>query len=295
MTRPILQLSVDELWTALDGIDPIEVVTEELIGKTVDRARWASRQVGAVTPWQDPSGALTTEFVLVEELRTGARCLLPDSTLRMVRAAALSALAARELATHGVVTAAVLGSGPAAELQLTMSARYVPGISHLAVWQVPDGRRSAIAPRVLDQLELAGIGLSFSASVAEAVFGANLIISVCDRLESLEIGQLARGALVVNATAQDLPNDLVDGVDQVYVDDIELVGANSERYFVKASHRRQVAADLGQVLTRAHLGRRHIDDILLVELLSANVLDVPLARGLCRSARESGLGTQLLE
>lgn len=313
MTSPILRLSAEELRSALDGIDPIEVLAEELIGKTVDRTEWDRRQVGRLTPWRDASGAPASDQVLVEDLRSGSKCLLPASSLRMVRAAGLTALTARELLTRGVVTAAVLGSGPATQLQLTLNTRYVPDISHIAIatWSTGDGG-TPVEPEVLDELELAGIGLSISDSVEEAVFGANLVIVVGGRPEGLELGHLARGALLINTEGRDLPHDLVNGVDQIYVDDAALLEANPERYFVKmhlaasgnsdwprphngSHHRRHIDADLGQVLTGARPGRRNIDDILLVELLSVHVLDVWLACRLHRAARERGLGARLLE
>lgn len=312
MTSPIHQLSAEELRSALDGIDPIEVLAEELIGQTVDRAAWDSRQACRLTPWRAASGAATGDQVLVEELRSGSRCLLPASSLRMVRAAALTALSARELMTRGVVTAAVLGSGAPAQLQLTLNARYVRDISHVAIWPAGIEGGAPVEPEVLDELELAGIGLSFSKSVDEAVFGANLVILVGGPPDSLELGHLARGALLINTGGQDLPHDLVDGVDQVYVDDAGLVADNTERYFIRmhlaesdtsdwprlhdgSRHRRRIDADLGQLLTGAHPGRRHIDDVLLVELLSVHVLDIPLACRLHRAARERGLGARLLE
>jgi ornithine cyclodeaminase/alanine dehydrogenase-like protein (mu-crystallin family) len=315
MISPILQLNADEVLSALDGIDPIETLVEELVGRRVGGPAWRPTACGRLTPW--PSGTeaadvATAELVLLDDLIADAGCVLPTASLRAVRAAGLTALAARELLAPGVVTAAVLGSGPAVQPQLTVIARHVPDVSHIAICPTGDRNVSPVEPRVLDQIDLAGIGLSVNSAVDEAVFGANLVVATGTIPSRLELAHLTRGAVLVNATYRDLPDDLVDRVDRIYLDDAGLIDDHSDRYFVRAhltvtdagadrprpaagGHlRRHAPLDLGQVLTGAHSGRAHVDDILLVELLSADVVDVSLACKLHHAARERGLGAQLL-
>jgi hypothetical protein len=52
---------------------------------------------------------------------------------------------------------------------------------------------------------------------------------------------------------------------------------------------RRIEADLVRVATGTHPGRIRPDDILLVELLSANVLSAELADRLCHAAIPGGI------
>jgi len=311
MTSPIHQLSTDEMLSALDAIDPVDLLADELVGRTLGTSA-PPEAGGRLSPWPGAgtNGGPADEFTLLEDLQAGRRCVLPTATLYVFRAAALATLAARELVTGGVITGAVLGSGLGAQTPLALIARCLSGLSHVAVWP-DDEANAAMQPRVLDQLDLAGIGLTVTATVADAVFGANLIVATLAEPGHLRVGHLAKGTLLINTGGEDLPDDLVDSVDQVYVDDSALIEDHSDRYFVRmhmaqpqagprpgrspGQRHRRVTADLGQVLTGGHAGRTHADDLLLVEILGAKVLDVRLACTVHRAALEQGLGVRLEE
>jgi ornithine cyclodeaminase/alanine dehydrogenase-like protein (mu-crystallin family) len=302
MARPAaLHLDPDQLWTAFEGVDPVDLLVDELIGRTVDREAWARKHAERLTTWYDDAGV---ERVLCEVGNEG--CYLPAADLRACRAAGLCALAARQMLAPTVVTATVLGTSRAAQLHLATIARHVPDISHIAVSPTPTGR-TRLQPRVIDQVDLAGIGLSVTRDVAEAVFGANLLIVADPNPWPLDTDLLPKGTVIINTTGVDLPDDLVNHVDEIYVDDLGLLSACPERYLVKAHlagpvhtrprlgngwyRRPHIEADLGQLLTGAHPGRGHLDDIVLFELLGATDLDPRIATQLHRSARERGLGT----
>jgi ornithine cyclodeaminase/alanine dehydrogenase-like protein (mu-crystallin family) len=317
MTGSILRLSAEEVLAALQEIDPLELLSEELIGPTAATAgrRPAGRFVAE--PAASASGdAARAGLTAVEDLHTGQICLFPVSSLQMIRSAGLAGLAARQLGAPGVVTAAVFGSGVVSQVQLAVIARHLPNLSHVAVY-VADAEFEHIFKRdLLDQLELAGIGLSTTADMRQAAFGANVLILACLDMARLEIGQVAPGMLVVNATGDDLPDDLIDRVDQLYVDDLGLLEVSQRRQFIKLhlasagrpaepslQHRegwhrhqagwrdqRRIESDLGHVLTGKHPGRTHVDDTLLVELLSCDTVDVTLASRLQQSALKHGLG-----
>jgi ornithine cyclodeaminase/alanine dehydrogenase-like protein (mu-crystallin family) len=282
----ILQLSVDEVWTALDDINLVELLANELTRKPADRER-----LPRLTPWT--GGGTDDAFVLLEESDT----LLPAACLRWVHTAALSALAARLLVNPGVITAAVFGTGLAVQLELNVVTRWVPGISHVAVHSTGASNGvSAAAPveqRTLDQLELAGITLSIANGPPAAVFGANLVIALtAGALEHLEAAALTKGTVLVNASDHDLPGELLDRVDDIFVDDVRLLGADPHRTaaLYRAGH---VEADLGEVLGGAHRGRSSADDVVLVELLSAGALHAGIADKIRQVAHRRGLGTWL--
>jgi ornithine cyclodeaminase/alanine dehydrogenase-like protein (mu-crystallin family) len=282
MTDQMPRLGTDEVWNAFEDIDPVAVIVDELTGKP-----WDASAFCRLTP-----GAEGEDLAVLEDARSGVRCLLPASMLRTFRAASLATVAARELLAPGVAIVGILGSDLAAQVHVGTLARYLPDISHVAVCAAPDQPSVLIEPRLLDRLDLSGIGLTVTADVREAVLGANLIVVPAGGRDARSVGRPTAGALLVNGSGRDLASDIVDRVDKIYIDDPTLLGRNAHRYFVLAQrpgwsrHRgNQVrVADLRQLLATGVRGRRNADDILLAELLSAHRLDARLAWEVHRAA-----------
>lgn len=288
MDVPMLRLGTDDLCTAIAGIDPVPVLAAELMAVGGNAAAAPGAR------WGEPLGA----FAVLEDTTTGGRCALPAAALRAYRSAALTALAARHLLAPGVVTASVIGSGLAARLQMMVIARHVPDVSHIAACAASVDRDPPVWTGMADQLDHAGIELTVTDHVDEAVFGANLVaITGCDA-DLVRVDHLSKGAVVVNATGRDLPDHLVDGANQVYVDDSARMDSAAHRHFARtaaegsSSVRRHdgIEADLGAVLTGEHPGRTRADHVLLVELLGPNALDLALACLVHRAALVLGLG-----
>jgi ornithine cyclodeaminase/alanine dehydrogenase-like protein (mu-crystallin family) len=307
MSEAILRLTADEVWTALETIDPVSLLAEELIDRVVGND---VKPPGALSEWTDRR-ALTngTELVVFDHPDEPIRCLLPVASLRMARSAALAALAARELLVPGGVTVAVLGASRATDSELAVIARHVPDISHVAVLR-HEQQQSDLPVRLTEQLELSGIRLSVMPTVADTVFGANLVVTTDDGdvprdMSGLRVSQLARGTVLINTTGRDLPADLVDQVDELYVDDFSLLERNKDRYFVSAHCTGspgppgverpgpRIAADLGELLAGRRTAREHVDNVVLVELLSARTLTVRLAHQIQQAAVRAGLGTRV--
>ncbi len=303
MSRSVVRLTADEALAALQLIDPVAVLAEELLGRTIGSVDGdAGRPDG---PEESEVGEILFEAADVE-------VTLPAASLRAFHAAALAAIAARELLVSGGVTAAVVGASRSTHHELAIIAQYVPDISHVAVYLA--GPAASVGASVLDQLELRGIGFSLVSDIAAAVFGANLVIAVGDLLRDellgLRASQLASGAVLVNATGQDLPASLTDGVDQVYVDDLGRLADRADRAIVRTyladvgcaepgpgrDRRRPpgIRADLGQLLAGSCGGRERAEDVVLVELLSLDTPSPLLVDQLCRAALANGLG-ELIE
>lgn len=306
MTGTVLQLRSHEVWSALEAIDPVATMAEYLIGRAVDRTGAERRSPGRLVSWSGTARNGAELVVLDHPNATGA-CVVPAQSLRGSQAAALATVAAREMLVTGGVTMAMLGPAAEVQPQLSVVARHVPDISHVALCGDSMGTKD-VEPKLVDQLELSGIGLSVVPTVAEAVFGANLVIatdhaSSAGDLAELRIDQIARGALLVNATGNDLPADLVDQVDHVYVDDLGLLDRYPDRRAV-ATHlaeptttRRgaepRIAGDLAGLLAGRLAHRWRADDIVLVELLGVHELNADLAYRIYEVATHTGLGVRI--
>lgn len=313
MTEAVLRIDADDVRRILETLDPVAVLAEELLKGTIDRPDRASGPAFGLGPWAGGG-----DYLRIDSASPGLAYAMPATALRMAHAAALCALATRELLPPGGITVAMLGTRQAIQSQLPVIARHVPDIVHVAV-RVTDSdsgsgsdteETDALEPRLVDELDLAGIGLSMVTALSDSLFGANLVVVVSeealtDGVEQAGVNHLARGTVLVNASGHDLPTDLVDHADQIYVDDLALLPAHPDRYVV-ARHLRHVnsgaawpgghghaptiSADLGLLLAGAHPGREQHADTLLVELLSVHAPDAHLARMIAESAVRLDLG-----
>ena len=250
MNAMTLRLSNDDLRHVVEDVDAVQAVAATLIARSAGREGWTSLAAEGITVREDG------ETAIYEAQEDGRRCEMPAAGLHAYRCAVLTALATRHLLVPGVVTASVIGSGLALELQLAVLRTHVPNVSHIAVATVGNPPPEQA---VLDRLDRDGIGFSFVETPADAMFGANLVVLA--GATRLGAPRLAKGAVLVNTTGVDLPVALLDGVHAVFVDDQEGL-ADSDRTFVRThSGRRRggrehrspsVVADLGHAVA---LGR----------------------------------------
>ena len=234
------RLSHQEVARALRELDPAELLTSEPDGQ------WLVDQSGELALLRNPDGEPVVSFAAAD--------------LLACRYALLTVLAARMLLVPTVITAAVLGAGPAVRMVCGMLARRLPNLSQLAIHSIADAGLAA-------EFAAAGVDLSVAASTADAVFGASLVV-VMDELPASPEVRAAMGAVVVNASGRVLVGDLADGVAQEYGE-----------------------AELRKVLAGEHAGRTRPDDVLLVDLTAPATPDVALALAIHRAATEPGIGS----
>src|SRR6266567_6334937 len=177
-TRSLIQLSADELATALDGVEPIDTVAAELVAKTTGAAGQQPDLDVRIARWRGRTSAASlpgTEWVVLEDLRSGPLCVLPTTSLMAGRIAALTGLAARTLLAPGPVTAAIVGSGPAVRPQMVVITGHLRGVGRITVCPTRQPYGSLVESSLLDHVDLAGIGFAVATAVAEAVDAANLV------------------------------------------------------------------------------------------------------------------------
>lgn len=316
MAESVLRLDSDDMLHTLETVNPVAVLAEQLIKRTIGHPEQTEDTAIRLIPWADADSE--HEYVLSVDESLGLSCAMPAVALRTLHTAALAAIATRELLTLGGVTVAVLGTWYAAQTQLTVLARHVTDIVHVAVRITDKSGTPELEPRLVDQLDLVGIGLSVTSDLADTLFGANLVVAASDgALDDSDghplIGNLVRGTVLVNASGHDLPTALLDQADQIFVDDITLLTEHTHRHFVDrhfanaaattagqpgsswlgADRRPAITTDLGMLLAGTRVGRQQQDDILAVELLSTGDPDVHLATTIAAAARDNGLGRQV--
>jgi hypothetical protein len=291
---------------ALEGFDPLDVVAQELMRRAngAERPRTGDRVHVAVS----------TNTTTVEDPDAGCVCLQPTPSLHMISLAALATLAIRTLLSPTGVTAAVFGTGPAAQLHLSLIARYLPDVSHTLVHPGVLGIDQPVEWDVRGELERAGTTLSISTDPRDAALGANLLVIAERGWGPLDIGQPHPGALIINATRRDLPDGLLAEADRIYVDDLELLEHNQHRKFVRLHQtglgappgpmrgpregwrqhtapwrlQRRIDTDLGHLMVGGR-GPTDADDVTLVELLGGGSLAGRLAGHIYRATVALGI------
>jgi hypothetical protein len=294
-----LRLSLDEVHRILDDLDPIALLAGELSGA-------AEAEHGCRL---EVETRLTESHVALRDPDSQIRFLVPSKALKAVRSAGLAAIAARLLVPAGAATVCVIGSGYPAELMVRMVVRYVVGVTHVAVCAVDGSVDAIITHRLIDELELSGIGLAVTSRVDEATFGANLVgVAGTQPVMDLRIRHIARGAVIVNCSGLDLPVNVVHGVTKVCVDDLQLVDANGHRYFIRLHRLNEdraamlrprdlrlcrIAADLVELLRRGHSPPAEPPGVVLVEVLGAGDCSASLTRQIVRVAHRLGMGNAI--
>jgi ornithine cyclodeaminase/alanine dehydrogenase-like protein (mu-crystallin family) len=198
---------------------------------------------------------------------TGAPLAMMDGRLiTEMRTAAASAVATQQLARADASVLAILGSGVQAHSHLE-ALRLVRSFSEVRVWSPRNARAFA-----------EGHGVTATATPEEAVRGADVVVVAVSSRVPVLFGRWLSPGMHVNAIGATRPDwrELDDEVlarARLYVDSRE--AATKESGDVMAA--REVVAEIGEVLSGAHSGRRSADDITLFKSVGVAVEDVAAA------------------
>ena len=218
--------------------------------------------------------------------------VLNASPITEIRTAAVSGVATKLLARAGSRTVAILGSG-------------VQGRSHVEVMQTvvddPIIRIWSRTPAHAEALALETHSL-VAASIEEALDGAD-IVCVCTaaREPIVELGWLAPGTHLNAvgssvAVTRELTSELVAAA-TLFVDRRESTLNESGDYLLAVAEQRigpdHIVAELGDLLTGRHPGRRGDDELTVFKSLGIAVEDLAAAELCVARARERGIGTEV--
>lgn len=234
--------------------------------------------------------------VLLFESGRGRLLAVIDATsVTSVRTAAVSGLATRILAREDAGDLAIVGSGVEARTHLEAMLT-VRKIRRIRVASKTPDRARAFAER---EAKRHGIQVTPSASVREAVEGADLICSVTSSREPVIQGEwLAPGAHVNAigssvATARELDTAAVVR-SRLFVDQREsaLIEAGDvvipiQEGAMTAGH---IVAELGELVTGEAKGRTSPAEVTVFKSVGLAIEDVAAAQHIYTKARGSGLG-----
>ncbi|MDH3742812.1 MAG: ectoine utilization protein EutC [Hyphomicrobiales bacterium] len=226
----------------------------------------------------------TSGLMILFSARTGTleALLLDNGYLTDVRTAAAGAVAARHLARGDAATAAILGAGMQAKLQLEALSLVRP-ITSARIWARDADKAEAAASELTGKL---GLPVTASASVTDAITGADSIVTATPANEPLILpGMLEPGQHVTAmGSDQEHKNEIaaeVIGSCDLYVPDrhsqTKKLGELHHAIEQNAVSASAMFPELGDVIAGKHPGRTSRDQITIADLTGTGLQDTAIA------------------
>lgn len=223
-------------------------------------------------------------MMVVLDAQTGTvrAVFLDNGYLTALRTAAAGAVAAKYFAPRRLETVAVLGAGAQARLQVE-AVRLVRDFRCLRVWARNAEKAHAFAATVRARLDIETV---VCAAPGDAVASAGLAISTTPSKTPLIHGDMVHRALHITAMGSDAPekNELSPAVlaaaDRYVPDSFAQCARLGELHHALeagAVPKARRFDELGDVVTGAAAGRRHEDEMTVVDLTGVGAQDTAIA------------------
>lgn len=218
--------------------------------------------------------------------------------LTELRTAAAGALAADLLARERVERVAVVGAGGQARHQL----RALLGVRTPQEVVVAARRADAGAAYAEEMTASLGVSVRAVTDVAEAVRGADVIVTTTPARSPVLRAEWVRAGAHVTAVGSDMPDkheldpSLLARADKLIVDSLDAAARSGELHHALDAGlltRADVHAELGAVAAGLRPGRTGHDEVTVCDLTGLGVQDVAITSLLVRRAASLGLGRRL--
>jgi ornithine cyclodeaminase/alanine dehydrogenase-like protein (mu-crystallin family) len=258
-----------------------------------ERTAWSLKEI-VVIP-SNPTRGLDAHqgAVLLHDGETGQLvALLNASPVTEIRTAAVSAVATRALARKDASRVAILGAGVQARSHVA-AMRAVLDDPEIRIWARRSDEAEALA---------AEVGAVASPSPDAALLGAEVVCTTTSAADPIvELRWLAEGAHV-NAVGSSIPttrelDSATVAAASFFVDRRESTMNEAGDYLIPAAEGAvgpdHIQAELGEVLTGEHPGRRSEGELTVFKSLGIAVEDLAAAELTVGRARERGVGTEV--
>ena len=240
----------------------------------------------------------TSGLMMLLSARTGQveALLLDNGYLTDIRTAAAGAVAARHLARPDAQTAAILGAGMQAHLQLTALCLVRP-IQRATIWARDLSKAEAAAQQLSDAL---GIEVGATADAEAAVMAADVIVTTTPSTTPILHADWLRPGQHVTAMGSDqhvkseLDPECLSRADLYVPDRLSQTRTLGELHAAIAAG--LIPADraypeLGDIIAGTSPGRRSDEQITIADLTGTGVQDTAIANHAVRRARDARAGT----
>ncbi len=226
--------------------------------------------------------------------------LLDNGWLTDLRTAAAGGVAARSLARGDARTAAIIGTGVQARLQLEALTLVRP-IEHVIYWGRERGKARRCADAAVEQF---GVTASVADDVTSAIRSADIAVTTTPAQRALVEAEALHPGLHLTAMGSDAPtkNEIsphaLAAADRVFCDRQSQCAERGELRSALAAG--TIAADrilpeLGALVAGAHPGRDNAEQVTLADLTGTGVQDTAIANVARDAGEAAGLGVRLSE
>jgi 2,3-diaminopropionate biosynthesis protein SbnB len=222
--------------------------------------------------------------------------ILEAALISAWRTAAVTCLAAAELARKDFTDLALIGCGVIGSTQLVALLQQFPHIRTVHLHDLVTSAAKDLASTI--GREHPEVTLRVTDTAEEAVRHGEVVVpcTITDR-PYIPFSWLRPGAFVSNISIMDCEKDVFLGADKVVVDDWEQ--SNREKKIIHqlvqegSFSREQLHAELGEILAGVKPGRENDEEIILLNPMGMAVDDIACAAEIFRRATHQGIGTRL--
>ncbi len=231
--------------------------------------------------------------LLVDAVNGRPLAIMESMALTGLRTAATAALAATFGARKGSKVAAIIGCGAQARYQLAAFKDCFP-LEEVRLFDV----NTALARAFATALRTGKLQFSQSSSVAEAVDGADIVITCTTSKSPVLTSDMKLDGCFVAAVGADNPDKqeidpLLMGRARILVDDLDQCAAGADlSHALRAGTvtRDDVHADLAALAAGQKAGRNAAEELVIFDSCGSGVQDVAVAWGAYQVARNSRMG-----
>lgn len=239
-------------------------------------------------------------LMILFSARTGLveALLLDNGYLTDIRTAAAGGVAARHLARPEARSAAILGAGMQARLQLEALALVRP-IREARIWARDHEKARKLAADVSRGHGIAAVAI---ADPREAVAGADIVVTTTPAEKPILHADWLKPGQHLTAMGSDAghKNEIDPAVFKhaIYVADrltqTRILGELHHAIEAGAVAPDQAFAELGSIIAGQAVGRRHADDITFADLTGTGVQDTAIANLALARAEDAGSGQTIV-
>jgi ornithine cyclodeaminase/alanine dehydrogenase len=237
-------------------------------------------------------------IVLVDPGTGACEAVLDGAAITLMRTAAASAVATRQLANPGGTTLGLVGAGGQARAHLE-AIRQVRPVKKVVVWS----RSRSTAERLVKDLRGDDVELSVAGSPREVVAASDVLCTLTPSLHPIVLGEWLRAGMHVNVVGAP-PRPSHREIDteavvrsRVVVDDAEVARQESGAIVVALAEGavgpEHCRTELGEVVAGLSIGRRSPAEITMYTSVGVGIQDVVVARLVLDLARAKGLGIDI--